>query len=384
MMEYKIRRHKLMRPSRLHGAARFLGRWWWYLVTLLLLLLTIPARMFPGTVEAVYSRVLYPAVAYTYGALTSLFPFSLTEAGILILAAIGVYLVVRWARMWMRREGILGECKRAGRWIARGVSLTVAVFMVFCGYNYYRLPFADTCGLTVRRSAVEELYDLCGELTEEANRLRAALPEDELGVMRLSESFYGLARQARQVYGGMAGRYDTLPAYPITPKPVLCSWAMSLMQITGVFCPVTFESNVNIDAPDYTIPATMCHELSHTRGYMREDEANFIAYLACRDSESVEFRYSGVMLALIHAQNRMASADRELYWEIAGMQSEGVRRDFDYNDAYWARLEGPVAQVSTVVNDTYLRLNDQEDGVQSYGRMVDLLLADYRARHGLA
>ena len=30
------------------------------------------------------------------------------------------------------------------------------------------------------------------------------------------------------------------------------------------------------------------------------------------------------------------------------------------------------------MNDAYLRLNQQEDGVQSYGRMVDLLLAYYR------
>ena len=30
------------------------------------------------------------------------------------------------------------------------------------------------------------------------------------------------------------------------------------------------------------------------------------------------------------------------------------------------------------MNDTYLKMNDQSDGVQSYGRVVDLMLAVFR------
>lgn len=127
----------------------------------------------------------------------------------------------------------------------------------------------------------------------------------------------------------------------------------------------------------------MCHELAHTRGFMREDEANFIGYLACRKSDSPECRYSGVMLALVHAENRLYAADRELFWQVDALLSDGVRRDFAANNAYWAQFEGPAAEVSTAVNNAYLRANNQSDGVASYGRMVDLLLADYRQRHGL-
>ena len=42
--------------------------------------------------------------------------------------------------------------------------------------------------------------------------------------------------------------------------------------------------------------------------------------------------------------------------------------------------EGPVSRVSDKVNDTYLRANAQEEGSKSYGRMVDLLLGEYRQR----
>ena len=55
-----------------------------------------------------------------------------------------------------------------------------------------------------------------------------------------------------------------------------------------------------------------------------------------------------------------------------------VRADMDDNYQYWQRFEGPIAEVSTAVNNVYLKANSQASGVKSYGEMVDLLLAQYR------
>lgn len=51
--------------------------------------------------------------------------------------------------------------------------------------------------------------------------------------------------------------------------------------------------------------------------------------------------------------------------------------DLAYNNAYWNHFDGKVAEASTRMNDTYLKLQNQTDGVKSYGRMVDLMLAYY-------
>ena len=117
----------------------------------------------------------------------------------------------------------------------------------------------------------------------------------------------------------------------------------------------------------------MCHELSHLRGYMREDEANFLAYLACRESSFADFRYSGAMLAFVYTNNALISADSELGNEIFRTLCDGAQADFAANSAYWKQFEGPVSEISSTVNDAYLKANRQEDGVRSYGRMVDLL-----------
>ena len=68
--------------------------------------------------------------------------------------------------------------------------------------------------------------------------------------------------------------------------------------------------------PYYNIPHTICHELSHLKGFMREDEANFIGYLACIGSDSPDFRYSGYLTGWVYAGNALARVDPESYYDL--------------------------------------------------------------------
>ena len=113
---------------------------------------------------------------------------------------------------------------------------------------------------------------------------------------------------------------------------------------------------------------------------MREDEANFIGYLACVNSDSAELKYSGCMLALIYAGNKLYEDSPELYRELYVTYSPGMKADLKENSVYWAQFKDKVLErVGEKMNDTYLKINNQTDGTKSYGRMVDLLLAEYRS-----
>ncbi|MFQ9846223.1 MAG: DUF3810 family protein [[Clostridium] leptum] len=127
----------------------------------------------------------------------------------------------------------------------------------------------------------------------------------------------------------------------------------------------------------YNIPAVMCHELSHLRGFMREDEANFLAYLACKNSASLDFQYSGYMLAFIYATNALYEVDKEAYSRIL-IDWIRVSGEYILPVQLLKQFEGPVADTATSINNGYLQANQQDDGVKSYGRMVDLLLAEQR------
>ena len=83
----------------------------------------------------------------------------------------------------------------------------------------------------------------------------------------------------------------------------------------------------------------------------------------------------------VYKRQALYGADPDTYFSLNAGLNDGVLQDLSVNNQYWKQFEGPVSDVASSVNDAYLKANQQQDGVQSYGRMVDLLLADYRARH---
>ncbi len=312
---------------------------------------------------------------------TGLAPFSVGEILVYALIALLLFSIIRFVIHMIHRKGKRGQttAKFAINLLC-AASVLFFLFTIDCGINYYRSTFAQTCGLEVKASQKAELVRLCGNLAANSNSLRTKTKTDGNSVMELhARSFAENAQQARSALDGLSKTYPLLrPGYS-APKPVLASQLMSHCNITGMFFPFTFEANVNTDVPEYTIPFTMCHELSHLRGFMREDEANFIAYLACRSSSNADFQYSGAVTAFTYASNALFSADSNTAGKIYSELSSGVRRDLQFNDQYWDRFKGPAANAATSVNNSYLKANSQNDGVQSYGRMVDLLLALQRS-----
>ena len=76
----------------------------------------------------------------------------------------------------------------------------------------------------------------------------------------------------------------------------------------------------------------------------------------------------------VYAGNALAAADPESYVEIRGLLKAEILTDLEANNRFWDQYEGKVADAAEAVNDTYLKANSQEHGVESYGMAVDLML----------
>lgn len=362
-----------------------------------LLLLLIPLGIFmtwwaktnSTVAEKVFATGIYKVLSQGMGLLTGWIPFSLMEVLIIAGPVTVLVLIIRqFVRIVRTRRFLLFMT------MVQNLLCLIAViffgYVLLCGVNYHRYPVAYHLGLQVENSSVEELEGLLIELADKASELRATLTsEDERGVYVLPYSERELGKEAKKAYLALAEEYPVFGGLYPRPKHVFFSRLMSYTEITGVFTPWTMEANVNIDISPYSIGATMCHELAHLRGFMREDEANYISYRACMASDSVDLQYSGTMLALIHTGNALYRQDAEKYSEVYWAHySEAVIRDLRANNEYWKQFEKPVVGDTTVgeiaekVNDTYLKINDQTDGTKSYGRVVDLLLAEYKQKKG--
>ena len=192
-----------------------------------------------------------------------------------------------------------------------------------------------------------------------------------------------LLENAHIGFNNLSSIYNTLSGEYGKPKPVMLSELMCYTGISGIYFPFTAEANININVPYPSLPSTITHEMAHQRGYAKEDEANFIAYLASISNPYVEFKYSGTLLALIHSINALYKEDMESFEKLKSNFSQGLSRDLDYINSFWEKYEGPIEKASTELNNAYLRANNQKDGVKSYGRVVDLLIAFYKTNQEL-
>ena len=188
-------------------------------------------------------------------------------------------------------------------------------------------------------------------------------------------------RTGQRAMEKLGQRYRRLSGHYPFPKPILNTWILSVQQTTGVYSPFTVEANYNRDIAYYDIPFTICHELSHLRGYMQEEEANFIGVLATIGADDLYFNYSGYVSAWVYAGNALARIDSTAFATLYGRINARTRQDMLYNNAYWKQFEGKPAEAHEQLNDAYLKIQGQTTGVRSYGQMSDLLL-EYFAENG--
>lgn len=349
--------------------------------------LCLCARYIAGFADWYYVN-FYKPLAGAIGTLVGFIPFSLMELCIFVIVfclPAGCFIV----HIISKRKNPEAHGAALFHFALISVFLITSIFFTsFCFFsatNYYKMSFSDSFfdESTEFMFASEHLSELCADLTERANTLGAALEHRDDGTTVYDGSDFEMAKKAAAEYRRL---YEKCPQLEVggdsygTPKPVICSFVMSKLLISGVYSPYTLEANVCTEGPDFLRGSTMMHEQSHLRGYMNEAEANFIAFLACENSEDPYFQYSGTCSALIYAMNALYKDDYESWLEIRQTYSDTLEADMQAQNAYVAANKGTVSTVSDKVNDTYLKLNSQPEGVKSYSLVVNLLLAYWQTK----
>lgn len=324
--------------------------------------------------ERIYSQGVYPPLAQLISRITGLFPVSLSEIGLVLLF---VLVIVQIVRLFRKKTNLL----RLLAGLLAIVSFLYSVFTLGWAINYDRQPYAVIADLPVRNSSPAELEELCMELVENANALRRELSTEDTAY-KTSETISSTLSRVQAAYTAASAQNPWLAGRYGNPKAALFSLPLAYMNIAGIYSPITFEAHVNALESDLMLPATACHEAAHLRGFAREDEANYIAYVVCCASGDTRFAYAGTLLALIHAGNQLNSVDRQAFLRVYMAYSPGLAADLNAYNENWEPYDGKAAEIHEKVNDAYLKSNGQASGVRSYGRMVDLLLAEKRKREG--
>lgn len=348
-----------------------------------------------GTLYARASR----AVSGLLGWLFSFVPFSVAEWLLIALFSTSVIYLIRAAAhsVWVK------NCWGLLRWLA-DFSFTIiggfCIIISMWGCNYF-LPKVDVkMGLSVTERPPEALHDTARWLVAQLQDTYDKVPryksssggssdEKPEGVMDAG-GFFGLRGESVASIQKLQEQYPEIFGGSIisAPKYITSSNVMAYTYISGIYVPITGECNVNTVTTDSGMPHTMNHEMAHRLGCAPEQDANFVAYLSCMGSDDPSFRYSGALEAFMYCYN--AIEDGKIREELLASLPAAVLLDLDYADAVWRPygeaeipfIDVPVSEVSLAVNDGYLTVMQQPDGIKSYGRVVDLLIAYYIEQAG--
>lgn len=332
-----------------------------------------------------YSFNIYPVIQKITAFISGLFPFSIAEIIVILLvlgaAGLIVFGIVKLIHKFISRKKsekkpLKPRILSAVSTISMIAALIAFVFVFNCGINYYRSPFSEYSGLKIQKYSKEQVCEVLEYVIAKTNELAHQIELDENGLCVIPENHLDEEAAAMEK---LAQQYPVMNAYYPHAKPVaILSPLWCYTKIVGIFIPFTMEANYNTcDTPE-SIGHNICHELSHLTGFMREDEANFVAYLACCGSDSAYLRYSGYRAALNHLLNAYyPEVELEEYQRVYSLIDPIIVEHNRYAREYWSQFDTPVAEVSNAINDTYLKINNQTDGTKSYGRMVDLVIADY-------
>lgn len=382
--------------------------WFLFGIYILVVIVNLLSRYSVGFGDRV-RRSIFQITQYTQGHISSLFPFSVGEL-LLYLAvflAVGavfiscIFAAARAAEQWKKK---FFPQKNSGRGIALKGGLCVsefarryfmallwitAVVSVIMSINCFALYHCSSFQENYmpesgREYTTEELALVRDYVVRQCNRLAEEMERDEGGNIIYENDMgkRGIAEMKR-----LGETYPLLSGYYPTPKTFAFSGFFSQQYIMGYYFPFSMEANYNDVMYIANVPVTICHELSHIKGFIYEDDANFIGYLACVSSEDAFFCYSGYLSVLDYL-------NRDLYESLGESQEAYLAHEkcsslVEYDNVFltgeaWAEVERnavldteTVRQASHSFLETNLQVNGVEEGVASYGKVVEQLLAYY-------
>lgn len=346
-------------------------------LSLLAALLILLQRALRGNVRVMRglsARFVRP-VLRTLGEKSAGVSFSIAEL-LIVLTVVGLLFYLLFFIEGVVRRGHF--FRRLYRLVLTLVCLVLVVYAGFCvlwGVYFYGDDFMTQSGLESGEVSVEQLRTVTAFFASLANETAGLVERDAEGVCATDRQ--AVLERSGGLYAALEADFPCLAGPPLRAKGLMLSRLLSYTDFTGFFFPFTGEANVNTDFPPALFAATVAHELAHQRGVAKEQEANFVAVLACLRNDDPDFTYSAALLAYTYLGNALAQADREGWQEIYSGLSDLVLRDLEADNAYWARFRTPVRTVSNTVYENFMYSYDQTLGLRSYGACVDLLVNYY-------
>lgn len=352
-------------------------QWSWWLLVLLAMVIRV-SDYFPQTVETYYSKGIFPYLSTIQRLLFGWVPFSLGDL---------FYGLILLAFFYQLGQLILGLIRRTLSRSAFAVLLQRILFLLLFGYvgfnllwglNYNRPALAQTLGIDVRMTSIQELDTLAMDLIRKLDETAEQVGPDQWAALQRKKRLFSSAIKS----------YDSYPTESISLaykrpsiKPSLYSYPGNYLGFQGYYNPFTGEAQVNTTIPPFLEPFVTAHEVAHQLGYAREQEANFIAVLVCDQATDPAFRYSMYLDLFLYTLGEIAGQDTIRARQIKDFLPPQAKADIATYRAFIRKHRNPVEKAIMWLYGEFLRANNQPNGKFTYNEVVSWVIA-YRRTFG--
>ena len=153
-------------------------------------------------------------------------------------------------------------------------------------------------------------------------------------------------------------------------KPTIYACFIERLGIEGFYNPFTGEGQVNASLPAFIMPFLVCHEMAHQAGIAAEEDANLMAYAIGTITSDSTFRYACYLNIWEYTNRRLYNRDSVTALKHEAMLNKLTTAHLDTLEQISRKYNNEVSRYSNDLYDSYLKMQDQKEGIRSYGNVA--------------
>ncbi len=326
---------------------------------------------FPEFIERWFSNGFYPIISKSLRILLGNIPFSVGDVLYFLLIVFGI----QW--IWNNRKNWKANWKEQIFSVLSVVSVLYFAFHLLWGFNYYRQPLFEK--MKIERDYTDaDLLVFTKKIIAKTNAVQFQITKNKNAKIEFPYSQEQVFKMNLKGYQTLADEFPFFNYSELSTKKSLFSLPLTYMGFGGYLNPFTNEAQVNYLMPMYHSPTTSCHEMAHQMGYASESECNFIGFMASTKNNDLYFQYSGYSFALRYCLANWQIRNDRIYKQLLRTVHPGILKNYDESDAFWKAYETPIETGFHLFYDTFLKWNQQKEGMESYSKFVNLMVNYYK------
>lgn len=340
------------------------NKWKWIISSVLCIVLryTLPATF----IEKYYSLGLFKWIRNTFDYTFGKLPFPSYYLFLLFLFVI----IIQWILHFFREkpEPFLTRCFK----ILSFVGFLTTFFFILWGFNYGRISIEQKLNLDVHEISESQLIL---EIDSTVGKLVASRKSIRNDTNSLPQIVFvnNIEENCSQALNDALSKMN-YPTSKVRGRFVFEDMFL-VFGIGGQYLPYIGEGNVDDAVFHSKKPFYLIHEMTHGNGFTEEAECNFMAYVACVQSDKLPLHYSAELNYLLYLLNSLNATNLTAFSTVKNNLPKVITKDLEEIRLYNLKHDFKIAIIGDAINNIYLKLNGVKDGTKNYDKMMLLIYA---------